>query len=99
MRDRFYGADMDAIIELYERSSDGRFLTVRGDGWGFPLPHKFFTADDLAFMEYDEELAGFSLANVGYCIKQAHDWEDCVGDFSDDAPQHKFKRRAVIEVF
>lgn len=34
-------------------------------------------------LEYDEELDAYKVNDVDYCIEQAEDWKNGVGDFSD----------------
>ena len=39
---------------------------------------------DAGSLEYDEKLDAYRVKDVDYCIDQANDWADGVGDFSED---------------
>lgn len=52
----------------------------------------FFCAGSLP---YNDETDTYTVPDVSYCIGQAEDWKNCVGDFSDD--RQTDKRLVLIE--
>lgn len=52
-------------------------------GYGPDFSLDFFNAGDLP---YDEEKELYIVDDVDYCIDQANDWKNSIGDFSCDVP-------------
>lgn len=41
---------------------------------------------DAGLLEYDSEKDVYIVKDVDYCIEQANDWRDSIGDYRDDTP-------------
>lgn len=48
--------------------------------------HNDWSADffDAGLLPYDEEIGAHRVKNVAYCIEQAEDWRDGIGDYPNE---------------
>ncbi len=51
-----------------------------GDGYTPDWSHDFF---EVGGLEYDEATNTYKVEDVEYCIEQARDWQNAVGDFRE----------------
>lgn len=71
------------------RLTDGKktieisLVIFEGNGWTPDWSNDFFSVGSLPF---DEEKQAYVVEDVDYCIEQALDWKNSVGDFADDEP-------------
>ena len=69
------------------RLTDGKITaeitmnTWHGNGYTPDWSHDFFAVGG---MEYDEETDAYKVEDVEYCIEQAHDWQNAIGDFLEE---------------
>lgn len=54
-----------------------------GNGWTPDWSNDFY---DIGLMEYDEDHDAYKVDDVDYCIEQAMDWKNSIGDFCNDVP-------------
>ena len=52
-----------------------------GNGWTPDWSNDFF---EVGGLEYDEETDAYKVQDVDYCVEQARDWEQGIGDYADD---------------
>ena len=52
-----------------------------GNGWTPDWSPDFFEAGGL---EYNDETDTYKVEDVEYCIEQARDWQNAIGDFLED---------------
>ena len=60
-----------------------KLCTWEGTGYSPDWSNDFFNAGSLP---YDEEQDVYIVPDVDYCIEQAMDWKNSVGDFAEDKP-------------
>lgn len=54
---------------------------------------------DAGCLTHDTEREGtYSVNDVEYCIDQANDWKNFVGDFRDDEPKEGLERMVFVDV-
>lgn len=66
-----------------------------GSNWGPRWEKDFFEAGGLP---YDEETDAYTVQDVDYCVDQANDWQQGIGDYQDDfegEPGHRPEDRGV----
>ena len=54
----------------------------------------FFEAGGLP---YNDEKDAYKVDDVDYCIDQAEDWKNCVGDFSNDYVPESAERHVFVD--
>ena len=60
-----------------------KMVIWEGAGYSPDWSMDFF---DAGLLEYDSEKDVYIVKDVDYCIEQANDWRDSIGDYRDDTP-------------
>lgn len=82
---KLYDGEKIVSIEMYEREGD----------WMPPEWSKDFF--DAGRLEYDEDLDAYMVQDVDYCVEQANDWKECIGDFNCDEIPDGWERLVYVE--
>lgn len=65
-----------------EKTVEIRMYGANGVEWA----DDFF---EIGNLEYDEKKNAYMVPDVGYCIEQANDWKNGIGDFAESNPDDR----------
>ncbi len=71
-----------------EKSVEIRMMNWTGNGYTPDWSEDFFEAGGL---EYDEDSDSYQVDSVDYCIEQAQDWQQGIGDYQVCAQDYIFR--------